>query len=140
MLSTKRKSIILIDDHLLLRQGLERLLNASNEFVICEETGTAAEGVSLIRELRPDGAIIDVSLPDADGIELTEQVLREFPNLIVLILSMHEEPEFALRALQAGAMGYVLKNEAIDGLVIALRNAFNGKRHFSADVSEPLSP
>ena len=134
MLGDTRKRIVLIDDHLLLRQGLERLLNASEEFVICEETGDASEALAIVRETRPDGAIIDVSLPDADGIDLTKQLLTEFPNLVVLILSMHEEIEYPVRAMQAGAMGYVLKNEAIDGLVIALRNAFNGKRHFSADV------
>ena len=134
MLGDNRKRIILIDDHLLLRQGLERLLNASDEFVICEETGNAAEGAAMVREMRPDGVIVDVGLPDADGIELTKQLLSEFPGLVVLILSMHEEIEYAVRAMQAGAMGYVLKNEAIDGLVIALRNAFHGKRHFSADV------
>lgn len=138
MLGDERKRIILIDDHLLLRQGLERLLNASDEFVICEETGTAKEGLALVREMRPDGAVVDISLPDADGIDLTKQLVTEFPNLIVLVLSMHEGTEFAARAMAAGAMGYVEKNEAIDGLIIALRNAFNGKRHFSADVVQPL--
>jgi DNA-binding NarL/FixJ family response regulator len=136
VLGDERKRIILIDDHMLLRQGLERLLNASNEFVICEETGSAAEGLALVREMRPDGAVVDIGLPDADGIELTKQLLAEFPGLVVLVLSMHEGKEFARRALDAGAMGYVMKNEAIDGLIIALRNAFHGKRHFSADVLE----
>jgi DNA-binding NarL/FixJ family response regulator len=134
-----RKRIILIDDHMLLRQGLERLFKASGEFVVCEETGTAAEGTALIREMRPDGAIVDVSLPDADGIELTRKLLSEFPGLVVLVLSMHEGTEMATRAMEAGAMGYVLKDEAIDGLLIALRNAFNGKRHFSADVLKDAS-
>ena len=88
-----RKHIILIDDHVLLRQGLERLLNASDEFVVCEETGNAIEGAAIVRDLRPDGVIIDVGLPGADGIELTKELLREFPNLVVVILSAHEEPE-----------------------------------------------
>jgi DNA-binding NarL/FixJ family response regulator len=66
-------------------------------------------------------------------------LLSEFPGLVVLVLSMHEGTETATRAMEAGAMGYVLKDEAIDGLLIALRNAFNGKRHFSADVLKDSS-
>jgi DNA-binding NarL/FixJ family response regulator len=129
-----RKRIILIDDHLLLRQGLERMLNTGDEFVVCEETGNAAEGIEMVRDLRPDGVIIDVGLPGADGIELTRELLDEFPNLVVLILSAHEEPEYIARAREAGAMGYILKSEAIETLHLALRNAFNGKRTFSAEA------
>jgi DNA-binding NarL/FixJ family response regulator len=134
MMRDRRKRIVLIDDHLLVRQGLERLLNASDEFVVCEEAGNAAEGMEMVRDMRPDAVIVDVGLPGPDGIELTEQLLEEFPNLVVLILSMHEEPEYAVRAMQAGAMGYLVKNEAIDTLRTALRDAFSGKRNFSDDV------
>jgi DNA-binding NarL/FixJ family response regulator len=139
MLHERRKRIVLIDDHLLVRQGLERLLNATDEFVVCEEAGDATEGMKMVREMRPDAVIVDVGLPGPDGIELTEQLLSEFPNLVVLILSMHEEPEYALRAMQAGAMGYVVKNEAIDALRIALRKAFHGGRSFSDDVLKQAS-
>ena len=129
-----RKRIILIDDHLLLRQGLERMLNASDEFVVCEEAGNAADGMETVRDLRPDGVIIDVGLPGTDGIELTKELLSEFPNLVVLILSAHEEPEYPARAQEAGAMGYILKSEAIETLHLALRNAFNGKRTFRTEM------
>ena len=130
---------MLVDDHLLLRQGLERLINATDEFVVCEEAGDAAQGMEIVRELRPDGVIVDVTLPGRDGIELTEQLLREFPDLVVLILSMHTEPEYAIRALRAGAMAYVLKDEAIDALQIALRKAFSGKRTFPEHVLREAS-
>src|SRR6267143_584618 len=106
MLGDNRKRIILIDDHSIVRQGLERLLNAGDEFVVCEEAGNAAEGMELVRELRPDAAIVD------------------------LILSAHDEPKYARRAAEAGAMGYVLKNDAVDTLRMALRSAFKGKRTF----------
>jgi two-component system invasion response regulator UvrY len=134
MINNRRKRIVLIDDHLLLRQGLERLINATDEFVVCEEAGDATQAIEVVRELRPDGVIVDVSLPGTDGIELTKQLLSEFPNLVVLILSMHTEPEYAIRAIQAGAMGYVLKDQTMDTLRIALRNAFSGKRTFSEEV------
>src|SRR4051812_24599417 len=103
MLRDHRKRIVLIDDHLLLRQGLERLLNASDEFVVIEEAGNAKEGIEMVREMRPDAVIVDVALPGGqDGIDLTTQLVREFPNLVVIILSAHDEPEFADRALAAG--------------------------------------
>jgi two-component system invasion response regulator UvrY len=134
-----RKRIILIDDHLLLRQGLERMLNAGEEFVVCEEAGNAAEGLEMVRDLRPDGVIIDVGLPGADGIELTRDLLGEFPSLVVLILSAHEEPEYVARAREAGAMGYILKSEAIESLHLALRNAFNGKRTFRSEMRNEMA-
>jgi len=130
MLGDLRKRIVLIDDHLVMRQGLERLLNAGREFVVCEEASNAAEGMEMVREMRPDAVIVDVGLPGPDGIELTKQLRNEFPHLVVLILSAHEEPEYAVRAMLAGAMGYVVKNEGIDALRTALRNALIGKRTF----------
>ena len=134
--NSRPKSVVLIDDHPLLRQGLERLLNTSNEFFVCEQAGTAAEGMEAVREMRPDAVIVDVGLPDIDGIELTRKLIEEFPGLVILVLSMHDEPEYAVRAMQAGARGYIMKNEAIETLQNALREVFNGKRLFSTSVLE----
>ena len=134
--SPRPKSIVLIDDHVLLRQGLERLLNATDEFVVADEAGTAAEGRNVVRDARPDAVIVDVDLPDGDGIELTRELVDEIPGIIVLVLSMHEEMEYAVRAMQAGARGYIMKNEAIDTLCNALREVFNGRRLFSTNVLE----
>lgn len=132
--SSRLKRIVLIDDHVLVRQGLEQLLNSTEEFVVAEEVGTAAEGREAVRDVRPDAVIIDVNLPDGDGIELTRELVAEIPGVIVLILSMHEEAEYAVRAMQAGARGYIMKNEAIDTLCSALREVFNGRRLFSTNV------
>jgi len=135
MLGDKRKRILLVDDHALVRQGLERLLNLGDEFVVCEEAGTAAEGIELVREMRPDAVVVDVGLPGGtNGIELTKKLRDEFPNTVVLILSAHDEPKYVRSAEQAGAMGYVLKNEAIENLRIALRRAFSGRRTFNQDL------
>lgn len=126
-----RKRLVLIDDHALLREGLERLLSAGDEFVICEEAGTAEEGLQFVREIRPDGVILDVGLPgESDGIELARKLWGEFPDMVVLILSAHDEPEYVQRAVEAGAMAYVLKSEAADTLRSALREAFRGNRTF----------
>jgi DNA-binding NarL/FixJ family response regulator len=135
MLGDKRKRILLVDDHAIVRQGLERLLNLGDEFVVCEEAGTAAEGMELVRELRPHAVIVDVGLPgDTNGIDLTRQLRNEFPNIVVLILSGHDEPKYVRDAAKAGAMGYVLKGEAIENLRIALRRAFHGRRTFNPDL------
>ena len=136
MLGDNRKRIVLVDDHLLVRQGLERLLNAGDEFVVCEEAGDAVAGLEMVRELRPDGVIVDVGLPgDEDGIALTERLKTEFPRMVVLILSAHDEPDFARRASEAGAMAYVLKSEPVETLRAALRNAFKGKRTFRDELA-----
>jgi DNA-binding NarL/FixJ family response regulator len=131
----RRKRIVLIEDHALVRQGLERLLNLGDEFVVCEEAANAVDGIKVVREMRPDAVIVDVGLPDGqDGIELTEKLRSEFPNIVVLILSAHEEPDYARRAAKAGAMGYILKSEDVDNLRTALRNAFNGKLTFGDEI------
>jgi DNA-binding NarL/FixJ family response regulator len=131
MIGDHRKRIVLIDDHVMVREGLERLLNLGDEFVVCEEASDAREGIEMVREMNPDAVIVDVGLPGRDGIELSKELLSEFPHLIVLILTAHEEPEWAARAMLAGARGYILKSEGIDALRTALRNAFSGKKTFS---------
>jgi DNA-binding NarL/FixJ family response regulator len=131
MFTDQRKRIVLIDDHALVRQGLEQLLNLGEEFVVCEEAGDAEQGIEMVREMQPDAAVVDIELPGADGIELTAQLLHEFPHLVVITLSAHDEPELAIRAMNAGAMAYVVKSEGIDALLTALRNAFNRKRSFA---------
>ncbi|HME87937.1 MAG TPA: response regulator transcription factor [Chthoniobacterales bacterium] len=124
-----------MDDHAMLRQGLEHLLNLDDEFVVCEEASDAAEGIERVREVRPDAVIVDVGLPGgADGIELTKKLREEFPEVVVLILSAHDEPEYARRAAEAGAMGYILKTQALDNLRLALRRAFAGRRTFNEDM------
>lgn len=126
-----RKRIVLIDDHTLVREGVQRLLTARDEFVVCEEAGSAAEGIERVREIRPDGVVLDVELPGGtDGIELAKQLWGEFPELVVLILSAHDQPDYAQRAAEAGAMGYILKSDAAETLRTALRDAFRGRRTF----------
>src|SRR5205814_10306141 len=119
----------------LVLQGLEVLLDVGDEFVVCEAAGTAAEGLELARELRPDAVIVDIGLPGGtNGIDLTKKLRNEFPDIVVLILSAHDEPKYVRGAAKAGAMGYVLKNEAVESLRIALRRAFAGKRTFNPDL------
>ena len=135
----KSKRIVIVDDHPLFRKGLEQLINSSNDgFHICGEAGDAAEGMSRIRELKPDLVILDLSLPGANGIELIKNIRAEFTKLPVLILSMHDESLYALRALRAGAQGYVMKQEALESVIGAIREVLAGRPYLSTDMSAKL--
>jgi DNA-binding NarL/FixJ family response regulator len=128
----KPKRVVIVDDHPVLRKGLGRLIDSKNEFTVCGEAGDAAEAMELIRKLAPDLAIIDIGLPGTNGIELTKAVRKEFSELAVLVLSVHEEELYALRALRAGAMGYIVKQDAIENITAALHEVSEGRRYISA--------
>src|SRR5205085_12686709 len=134
----KKQRIILVDDHPVLRKGLVRLIDSKNEFVVCGEASTAVDAMTLIQELKPDLVIADIGLPGTSGIELTKTIRTEFPQLPVLILSMHEEALYATRALRAGATGYIVKQDAIDNISAALREALNGRRYLSPVIAAQL--
>lgn len=132
------KRIVIVDDHPLFRKGLEQLINNSDGFVICGEAGHAAEAMSVIRKVKPDLAIVDLSLPGANGIELIKNIRAEFSKLPVLVLSMHDESLYAIRALKAGAQGYVMKQEALENIINAIRQLFSGRPYLSAEMSSRL--
>jgi DNA-binding NarL/FixJ family response regulator len=135
----KKKRIIIVDDHPLFRKGLEQLINSTgDDFMISGEANDAAEGMSKIRELKPDLAIVDLSLPGANGIELIKNIRAEFQKLPVLILSMHDESLYALRALRAGAQGYVMKQEALENVIAAIRQVLAGRPYLSTEMSAKL--
>jgi len=137
--SPKPKRIVVIDDHPLFRQGLEQLINSSDDdFNVCGEASDAATGMEIIRRLRPDLAIVDLSLPGANGIELIKNIRAEFKQLPVLILSMHDESLYAVRGLRAGAQGYVMKEEALENVIVAIREVLAGRPYLSRDMSAKL--
>jgi DNA-binding NarL/FixJ family response regulator len=136
----KAKRIVVVDDHPLFRKGLEQLINSSSQdaFHICGEANDSAEGMTVIRQLKPDLAIVDLSLPGANGIELIKNIRAEFAKLPVLILSMHDESLYALRALRAGAQGYVMKQEALENVIVAIREVLAGRPYLSHEMSAKL--
>src|SRR2546425_8671853 len=125
------KRIVIIDDHPLFRKGLEQLIHSEDGFAVCGEAGTASEAMDVSRKLDPDLAIVDLSLPGANGIELIKNIRAEFPKLAILVLSMHDESLYALRALRAGADGYVMKHEAMANVVQAIHEVFDGRPYLS---------
>jgi DNA-binding NarL/FixJ family response regulator len=125
------KRIIIVDDHPLFRKGLNEMIHSDGSFAVCGEAGNAAEAMDVIRKLNPDLAIVDLSLPGANGIELIKNIRAEFSKLPVLVLSMHDESLYAVRALRAGADGYVMKHEAMANVIQAIREVFNGRPYLS---------
>src|SRR5947209_6267419 len=127
----KAKRIVIVDDHPLFRKGLEQLIDSDGTFAVCGEAGNAPEAMEIIRKLNPDLAIVDLSLPGANGIELIKNIRAEFPKLPILVLSMHDESLYAVRALRAGADGYVMKHEAMTNVIQAIREVFDGRPYLS---------
>lgn len=125
------KRIVIVDDHPLFRKGLEQLIHSDGTFEVCGEASNASEAMEVIRKLDPDLAIVDLSLPGANGIELIKNIRAEFPKLPILVLSMHDESLYALRALRAGAEGYVMKHEALANVVQAIHEVFSGRPYLS---------
>jgi DNA-binding NarL/FixJ family response regulator len=125
------KRIVIVDDHPLFRKGLEQLIHSDAAFAVCGEAGNASEAMDVIRKVDPDLAIVDLSLPGANGIELIKNVRAEFSKLPILVLSMHDESLYALRALRAGANGYVMKHEAMTNVVRAIHEVFTGRPYLS---------
>jgi DNA-binding NarL/FixJ family response regulator len=131
----KTSRILIVDDHPVLRNGLARLIDSKSGFEVCGEAGDANEAMDLIKKLKPDLAVIDLVLPGESGIALTKRIRMEFPKLPVVVLSMHEEPAYASRALRAGAMGYIVKQDAVDNIVNALAGVLSGNRYLSPAVA-----
>jgi len=129
---------MIVDDHPLFRKGLTELINSDDEFMVCGEAANAAEAMDVIRRVAPDLAIVDVSLPGANGIELIKNIRAEFAKLPILVLSMHDESLYALRSLRAGAQGYVMKQEALANVLTAIQQVFDGRPYLSAAMSAKL--
>ena len=130
--------IIIVDDHPLFRHGLTQLLNSDESFRVCGEAGSAPEAMTLVRKLKPHLAIVDLGLKGPGGLELTKSIRAEFPRMPVLILSMHDEPTYAVRSLRAGANGYVAKQDALGSVLIAVREVASGRVYLSPTMASEV--
>lgn len=135
--ATKRR-VLIVDDHPVFRHGVSAMINAEPDLMVCGEAGTAPTALDAMRKLSPDVVIIDISLPGSNGIELLKAMKAETPKLPMLVVSMHDESLYALRALRAGALGYVMKAEALDSILTALRKVLQGDAYLSPKFSERL--
>lgn len=130
--------ILLVDDHPILRQGLAQLLNQEKDMIVCGQYEEAGKALEAINQLKPDAAIVDISLKGSSGIELLKNIKVQYPKLLVLVLSMHDEALYAERALRAGAAGYIMKQEATEQVLVALRKIVNGEIYLSERMSSKL--
>ncbi len=138
-LSQKGKfRIFIVDDHPILRQGLAQLLAQEKDLIICGQFEDAAHALDAIGKEKPDAAIVDISLKGSSGIELLKNIKAQYPGLLVLILSMHDESLYAERALRAGASGYIMKQEPPDQVLVALRKVLSGEIYLSEKMSSKL--
>jgi len=131
--------VLIADDHAIIRHGLKQILSETEDLVLAGEADGGVSAMQLLRTLECDVVLMDVSMPDRNGIDTLKLVKKEFPRLPVLILSMHPEEQYAVRALRAGAAGYLSKQAAPEQLVTALRQVASGKKYVSAEVAEELA-
>lgn len=127
--------IFLIDDHPMMREGLTHLIQRSPEFEICGEAGTAAEAFQIIPKIKPDLVVMDLSLPDKNGLELIKDLQALCPEVAVLVLSMHDEMLYAERVIRAGGRGYIMKESAPEKLAEAMRKVLAGMVYVSDQAS-----
>lgn len=130
--------IVVADDHTLMRQGLCKILEEQEEWRVVGQAATGRDVVKVVNELQPSVAILDIGMPLLNGIEVTRQLTRRFPDLRVLILSMHAEEAYITSALEAGAQGYLLKDSADVELIRAVSSVASGKSYFSPAVARVM--
>ena len=131
--------VLIADDHAIVRQGLRLILSETDDLVVAGEAEDGADAMILARQQHWDVFLLDVTMPNRDGIDTLKQLKKEFPRAPVLILSMHPEEQFAVRALKAGASGYLNKQSAPEQLVTAIRQVAMGKKYVSAAVAQQLA-
>jgi DNA-binding NarL/FixJ family response regulator len=119
--------VLLVDDHPVLRKGLAQLINAEQDMTVCGEAEEATKAFEAAGTLNPDVGVVDISLKRGNGIELVKNIKARFPDITLLVLSMHDETLYAERALRAGALGYIMKEEATEQVLVAIRRVMAGE-------------
>jgi DNA-binding NarL/FixJ family response regulator len=134
----EKSKILVVDDHPMIRKGIVSLIDDQEDLVICGQAEDAPEALKAISETKPDIVVLDISLKSSSGIELMKSIKAQYPKLPVLILSMHNEELYAERALRAGAVGYIMKREASENLLTAIRHVLDGQIYVSDKISKRL--
>jgi DNA-binding NarL/FixJ family response regulator len=131
--------VLLADDHSIVRAGLRRIIEDAGDIEVVAEAADGREAIQLVRELSPDVAVVDISMPEVDGLEVISQLQNIDADLPILILTMHEEGQYVVRAVEAGAMGYITKQSAPEQLVNAIRKVHAGSRYLTDEAAEALA-
>jgi DNA-binding NarL/FixJ family response regulator len=129
-----KRRILIVDDHPLVRRGLTALIEYEPDLTVCAQAATEREGLDAISSSRPDLVIADLWLKDGDGLEMVKEIRLGYRDLPILVLSMHDSPVYAERAFQAGASGYVTKQEMSETVLIAIRRVLSGEKYVSPKI------
>src|SRR5579859_4127412 len=135
---SKKSQVFVVDDHPIVRQGLALLINREDDLAVCGEAQDAHAAMQAIAGARPDILIVDISLNGPDGLDLLKDVRMRYPEMPVLILSMHDESVYAERALRAGAQGYIMKQEATEKVLVAVRRILTREIYISDRVGNSM--
>ncbi len=133
-----KRTVLIVDDHPIVRQGLAQLINQEQDLEVCGQAEDAHEAMQAIHSLHPDMVIVDISLKDTSGMDLIKDLKVQHPDLPVLTLSMHDEAVYGERALRAGARGYIMKQEATEKVVTAIRRVLAGELYVSDGMAAKM--
>src|SRR5580698_10863634 len=136
--ASAKKKILVVDDHPIVRQGLALLINREPDLLVCGEAEEATGAMHVLNSAHPDVLIVDISLNGPDGLDLLKTIRTTHPVLPVLILSMHDESIYAERALRAGANGYIMKQEATEKVLVAVRRILSGEIYVSEKIANSM--
>ncbi len=134
-----KRTILIVDDHPLLRRGLSELINFEPDLIVCGEAGSYQEALVSIQTQQPDLVIVDLELGGRGGLDLVKDITVRYPLLPTLVLTMHDESTYALRSLRAGAAGYVTKQQLDETLLVAIRGVLNGEIYMSAQLQSQFA-
>lgn len=132
-------NVLIVDDHAIVRQGLRQILLESGKVMLIGEADCGSEAMRQVREGDWNVVVLDISLPDRNGIEVLKHIKKEYPEIRVLMLSMHEEGLYAIRALKAGASGYITKQSAPSELMAAIHQVSRGRKYLTTSLAEAMA-
>jgi DNA-binding NarL/FixJ family response regulator len=135
----RKSRVFIVDDHPLVREGLTNLINGQDDLIVCGEAKDSAQAINGVAKARPDVALIDISLENESGLELVKQLGSQFPEVALIILSMHDEGVYGERALRAGARGYVMKHETSKSVLASIRQVLGGGVYVSAKIVKRMA-
>jgi len=138
VLSIKKIKVLIAEDHVMVRQGFLVLLNAQPDIEVIGEAADGNEMIALAENLRPDVVLADISMPNLNGIEATKIIRQRFPDMPVIIITIHTSSSYVIRALRNGARGYVVKNDDFQHVIQAIKTVSLGQRYLSGQVSEQI--